>query len=184
MKKFILAAIVAATSICANAQVWMGGSLGFDVVNPEGDKNNTTNFSIAPVVGYSLSEKWDIALEFGYKSQSYENDALSTKDNFYVAPFARYNFAKCGIATFFVDGGFAFGSSEMSVDSEGCVNNYEDKSTFQIGLRPGVKVELSHKVELDAKLGWLGYRSVTDVKSRYGFNVNNEALSFGMTWKF
>lgn len=184
MKKIVLTALVAVSALCANAQVWVGGSLGFDVVNPEGDNNNSTNFSIAPTIGYSLSEKWDIALEFGYKSQSYESDALSTKDNFYVAPFARYNFAKCGIATFFVDGGFAFGSSEMSVNNEGEATKYIDKTTFQIGLRPGVKVELSPKVELDAKMGWLGYRSVTDVQSRFGFNVNSEALSFGLTYKF
>lgn len=172
MKKFILAAIVAATSLCANAQVWMGGSLGFNVNDPKGDDNNTTIFTIAPTVGYTLSDSWDIALELAYANTSFQAKGVDSKDAFYVSPFARYTFAKTGIASFFVDGGFGVGT------------NTADNTLFRVGLRPGVKVELSSKVELDAKLGWLGYESEENVGCAYGLTVDNEVLSFGMTWKF
>ncbi len=174
MKKIILTALVAASSLCANAQLWLGGSVGFKSVSPEvGDSN--TSFSIAPTIGYSLDENWDIALEIGYANNG-DVAVGAPKDAFRIAPFARYNFAKCGIATFFVDGGFGFGKV-----------NYEgggDATTFNIGVRPGVKVELSPKVDLDAKLGFLGYYNEKDSHSLVGLSANTEALSFGLTFKF
>ncbi len=174
MKKIILTALVAASSLCASAQVWMGGSLGFNVHTPDGGDSNTT-FSIAPTVGYTLSDQWDIAIELGYANYGDVNVG-AVEDAFYVQPFARYTFAKAGIASFFVDGGFSFG-----------VVNYEgggDNNEFQIGLRPGVKVALSDKVDLAATLGWFGYQNVSDSYSNFGLNVDNTSLSFGMYWKF
>jgi len=174
MKKFILAALVAVASLSANAQVWLGGSVGFGVNSPKVGDSQTT-FVIAPTVGYALSDKWEIALEFEYGMKTNVPDG-DVKDEFRIAPFARFNFAKAGIATFFVDGGFGFGKK-----------NYEgglDTNTFNVGLRPGVKVELSKNIELDAKLGYLGYYNEKDVKDFFGLNVNGEALSFGVTYKF
>ena len=179
MKKIILTALVAASSLCASAQVWIGGGLGFGVTSPkEGDSNTT--FAISPTIGYSLDENWDIALEVGYANMG-DVAVGDTKDAFRIAPFARYSFAKCGIATFFIDGGFGFGK----VNYEG-TNEFgkEDAQTFNIGVRPGVKVELSPKVELDAKLGYLGYYNEKDDHSFFGLNANGENLSLGLTLKF
>ena len=177
MKKIILTALVAASSLCANAQLWLGGSVGLNNVSPKvGDSN--TSFSIAPTIGYSLDENWDIALEVSYATNG-DGDAVvggTEKDKFVISPFARYNFAKCGIATFFIDGGFGFGKVNYQNDT--------DKTTFNIGVRPGVKVELSPKVDLDAKLGYLGYRNVKDQYSQIGLSANGETLSFGLTFKF
>lgn len=174
MKKIILTALVAVSAVCANAQVWMGGSLGFNVTSPKVGDSNTT-FSIEPTVGYSLDDKWDIALSLGYANMG-DVAVGSVESVFAINPFARYTFAKSGIASFFVDGGFGFGVAN--------INGADNTNTFNIGLRPGVKVELSHKVELDAKLGWFGYENVKDAYSNFGLSVNNETLSFGMTWKF
>lgn len=174
MKKIILTALVAASSLCANAQLWLGGSVGCAVTSPKVGDSNTT-FTIAPTIGYSLDENWDLALEIGYSN--YGDVAVGApKDAFRIAPFARYSFAKCGIATFFIDGGFGFGK----VNYEGG----DDATTFNIGVRPGVKVELSPKVDLDAKLGYLGYYNEKDVRSIFGLSANGEALSFGLTFKF
>ena len=181
MKKIILTALVAASSLCASAQVWLGGSVGFSSHKVDGADKSTTTFTIAPTIGYTLDENWDIALEVGYSDKSYDGLGTST---FAIAPFARYNFAKCGIATFFIDGGFGFSKvSNTTMDDFG---NKEttDKNLFNIGIRPGVKVELSPKVELDAKLGYLGYTQVKDTYSEFGFAANGEALSFGLTFKF
>ena len=174
MKKIILTALVAASSLCANAQLWLGGSVGCAVTSPKGGDSNTT-FAISPTIGYSLDENWDIALEVGYANMG-DVAKGDQKDAFRIAPFARYNFAKCGIATFFIDGGFGFGK----VNYEGG----DDATTFNIGVRPGVKVELSPKVDLDAKLGYLGYYNEKDVRSIFGLSANGEALSFGLTFKF
>jgi len=174
MKKIVLTALVAVSSLCASAQVWIGGSFGLNVNSPKNGDSNTT-FSIAPTIGYSLDENWDIALEVGYANYGDVADGYA-KDMFVIEPFARYTFAKCGIAKFFVDGGFGFGKTNFEPTG--------DRQYFEIGLRPGVKVELSPKVELDAKLGWLGYNNTKDKESNFGISASTEALSFGLTYKF
>ena len=61
MKKILVAAVVAFSSLAANAQIWMGGSLGFDYTDNDNSKAVTT-FTISPEVGYTLDEKWDLGL--------------------------------------------------------------------------------------------------------------------------
>ena len=60
MKKVLLSAVVVMMSFVASAQVWMGGSLGLDFTSA--DDEVMTTFSFAPEVGYTLSDKWDIAI--------------------------------------------------------------------------------------------------------------------------
>lgn len=177
MKKVFLATIVAMMSFAASAQVWMGGSLGLDFTTPKGGKT-ITSFSIAPEVGYTLNDKWDIAIALNESFVAYD-DVFANSIS--VEPYARFTFAKAGIASFFVDGGFGIGATELGADG-----NILGKSTteFYIGLRPGVKVALSEKVGLVAKLGFFGYEQVVDQYSSFGLNINNNALSFGMYWNF
>ncbi len=179
MKKVFLATVVALMSFAASAQVWMGGSIGLDFTKPDFDGAKTlTTFTLAPEVGYTLNDKWDIAIALNESFISYDGDFANSIS---VEPYARYTFAKSGIASFFVDGGFGVGSTEF--DSNGTVLS-DSETQFYIGLRPGVKVELSEKVGIVAKLGFLGYQQVEDSYSSFGFNVNNNSLTFGMYWNF
>ena len=169
----ILAALVAVCAVSANAQTWAGGSLGFNVKDYEGMDKSQMTFEIAPEVGYSLNENWDVAVALGFTSISNEN---GYKDNnvtkFEVSPYARYTFAKSGIASFFVDGYVGFGSYKpKGVDAT---------TTFKIGVRPGVKVALSDDVCLVSTLGNLGYTSVKDTYNEFGFNVDNSTIKFGL----
>lgn len=173
MKKILVAAVVAFSSLAANAQIWMGGSLGFDYTDNDNSKAVTT-FTISPEVGYTLDEKWDLGLAINANFKSVEDGDNS--EAFTVEPYARYTFAKAGIASFFVDGGFYVGTSNMETD--------DDVMTWGVGVRPGVKVALADNVSLVTKLGWLGYKDVEDTYSKLGFNVNNNALSFGLYWNF
>lgn len=178
MKKVILAAIIALTSMAASAQVWLGGSLGLNFTKPEGGEV-ATSFSIAPEVGYTLSDKWDIAIAL--------NESLTITDgasanSISVEPYARYTFAKTGIVSFFVDGGVGIGSAAVAVGED----NEEVGSAFafSIGFKPGVKFAVSEKITLVAKLGFLGYEQVKDSYSNFGLSVDNNALSLGMYWSF
>lgn len=176
MKKVILFAVIALTSMAANAQLWLGGSLGLEFLKPEGGET-ITSFTISPEVGYTLSEKWDIAIALNENLVSSDGE---TANSISVEPYARYTFAKSGIASFFVDGGFSVGSVEYS---DG--NWYDESVTaFAIGVRPGVKLTISENISFAAKLGFLGYQKVEDSYDAFGFNVNNNALSFGMYWSF
>lgn len=176
MKKFIAAVAVAMCSLTASAQMWVGGSLGFSVVDYAGNSSNLTTLTIAPTLGYELSEKWEIGV-------SIEETAIFAGDNvnaFGIAPFARLNFFKSGIATIFVDGGFSvstqnYNSSYVKTDSH---------TGFGLGVRPGVKVELSKNLSLETKTGFLGVKTVTDSYTTFGLGVNNEDLSVGLVYEF
>lgn len=179
MKKVILSAAVALMSFAASAQVWVGGSLGLQITDPdyEGSKSITT-FTISPEVGYTLNDNWDIAIAI---NESYASQDGESANSISVEPYARYTFAKSGIASFFIDGGVGFGSTEISNDGD-----WLDKSQTQwyIGVRPGLKLTISDNIGLVTKLGFLGYQKVEDAYSSFGFNINNSALTFGMYWSF
>ncbi len=173
MKKIILSALVAVCAMTANAQAWFGGSVGFDMADGDAYAETETNFGIKPEIGYTLNENWDVAVGLGFTSITNKN---GVKDNnvteFTIAPYARYTFAKSGIASFFVDGGLSYGSYKpKGVDAT---------STFEIALRPGIKVALSDKVCLVSHIGSLGYKSVKDNYNKFGFGVDNNAIDFGM----
>lgn len=177
MKKFIAAIAVVFCTISANAQIWMGGSLGLNFTTPKGGETITT-FEISPKIGYALNDKWDIAVELEEVLMACDG---TTKNSFSITPFARYTFANTGKVSFFVDGGFSVGTTSLDSDGDWFDKN---QTAFSIGLRPGIKIALSDKIDLDAALGFLGYSMVKDSYDQFGFNVNNNALSLGMTWKF
>ena len=126
MKKMILTALVAVASLAANAQVWVGGEVGFSSgkTTIDGNKQGTgANFNFLPEIGYTLNDKFDIALGIGFthfngngdayldfnSKDSYGIDAIPyvNKNAFILNPYVRYKFVKSGDFTFFVDGGFA-----------------------------------------------------------------------------
>ena len=117
MKKIILTALVAVASLSANAQVWLGGSLGFNYdkqsVKHGGSSSNTT-FSIAPEIGYSLNDKWDLALALNESLISVKDG--DTMNSFTINPYARYTYYTTGKVGFFVDLGFSVGTTNLAYD--------------------------------------------------------------------
>lgn len=187
MKKIILTALVAVASLSANAQVWLGGSLGFSHENVK-DTSKETNFTISPEVGYKLSDNWDIALGLGFEFGNFDPEVGSqiktTKIG--VNPYARYTFAKAGIASFFVDGGFNV--AHVKDDYKG--GKAIEATTWGIGVQPGVAIALSPKTSLVGKLGYFGYQNTSykdDVKAKvsdFGFGVNGNDISLGFYYAF
>lgn len=167
MKKFILAAMVAVCSLTANAQFYVGGTLGYSSEKAHKNADAVSTFTIAPEVGYNLSDNLAVAVALGYT----DNDGAS---EFNLNPYARYTFAKSGVLSFFVDGGLNFTS-------------YEEGNSFGIGVQPGVAYAASEKISIVAKTGGLGYVKKSDELgggSVFGINANNQLLSFGVYYNF
>lgn len=199
-KMFLVCAVAFVMSQVANAQVWAGGSLGFDYSSSDkGEK--ITNFSLNPVVGFELAEKWDLGLELGYSHSLNKTDsedvtsyvwrAVNRKTStnaLSVEPFVRYSFLKAGIVTFFVDGTVGYGYAKSKIDyslSESDFSGilvektgYTTETTcnnYLVGFRPGVKIELTSHLELESHLGFVGYtHSEVDASS-----VNDGSTSAG-----
>ena len=198
MKKVILAALVAVASLSANAQVYLGGTLGINAGKVNKNAENVIKFQIAPEIGYNINEKWAVGLGIGFTTQNgdftgdnqnyFETFQMPTSGKytksvsvFTIAPYARWTFAKTGIASFFVDGGI----------DVNFWNNSRGNSFF-IGLTPGVKLSASEKVDFVAEIAALGfawgsekaYNAGVAPKSAFGFNVNNTAVKFGVYYNF
>lgn len=177
MKKIFLTLMVLVAAVAANAQVWVGGSLGFWTNSDAEGSQIKTSFNIAPEVGYDLSEDWSIALALGYTSEKPDDgDALTSLS---VTPYARYNVLKAGNFKLFLDGAVEIGSVDYDDDSY---------SAWGVGIKPGIAYSLNEKFSLVAHMGFLGYQDADDeltgiVDKGFGFNFSNN-LSFGVYYAF
>ena len=199
MKKIILTALVAVASLAANAQIWVGGEVGFtaDKTTFDGDKiGNGSYFNLIPEIGYTINDKFDIALGIGISHYNGNgrvygvagNDFVSqemgdhiNRNTFMLNPYVRYKFAKAGDFTFFVDGGFAFYMihSNQFVDENGKTKN---ANGWDIAIKPGIAYNLSDKVSLVAHVGRLSYSfgKWTDYKTNaFSMGVSGNDLTFG-----
>ena len=202
MKKVILTlALVFAGFVAANAQVWMGGSLGFNSTKANKDANPVYTYSIAPEVGFTVGENWDIAIALGYAGSSYTaKDTLlgvpvppkDISSTFSVEPYARWTAFNLGKVGFFLDGGIQYATTTGKLTVENSVTGaYTEKTNsnlFWVGIQPGVKFAASDNITFAARIGSLGYCSrkenTGDVASSFGLNVNNSAFTFGVWWTF
>ena len=193
MKKLILTALVAVASLAANAQVWVGGEVGFSAgkTTVDGEKFGAgANFNLIPEIGYTINDKFDIALAIGLSHFNGNGDNYAGTEGFdvYAAPLAdvnrnafkinpyvRYKFAKTGDFTFFVDGGFSYTMIHYSGDD----NN---GNQWGLGFKPGIAYNLSDKVSLVAHVGELSYNffKKDEVKNNeFNMGVSGNNISLG-----
>ena len=188
MKKIMMTLAAVAVAATMNAQVYVGGTLGFQSLSSDG--NSASSFKINPEVGYNLNENWAVGLSVGYTTNNidYDKDGkfagkLEKNNNtFSIAPYVRYTFAKLDKVNFFCDGMINYVSSG---------NSDRKVNTFGIGVQPGVAVNLNEKVSFVAKLGEIGYASSKGDEegavalNSFNFNLSSlAALNFGLYFNF
>lgn len=176
-------AVMAVAALSANAQVWVGGNIGFGVdhTNLFDSKNTDKKFFIQPEVGYSLNDKFDVAIGLGYayastKESSILGKAYDNANTWTVNPYVRYKFVKAGNFFAFVDGGLGYSSTHY----RGASNNV---NTFGVAVTPGIAYAVSNKVTLVSHIGdglYYKHEWVKDVarSNDFGFNLLNQ-ISFG-----
>lgn len=178
MKKFLMTIVAAVAAVSVNAQVYVGGGLGFTSTSHDGE--SVTNFAIIPEVGYTLDENMALGLAFGYAETGNDNSKVKTLA---VNPYLRYNVLKFGRANLFLDGGFAFKNTDSK--SAGYKTN-----EFAIGIKPGLSVSLNEKLSFVSHLGFVGYETskpdYDGAKSTntFGLDLNSLNLTFGMYYNF
>ena len=91
MKKIVLVCIVAIMATAAQAQIYVGGTLGFSSVKTENSdaELKTTTIKLLPEIGYELDENWSIGTVVGYQ---YSKTGDLKTNTFTIAPYARYSF--------------------------------------------------------------------------------------------
>ena len=193
MKKMILAALVAVASLSANAQVWVGGEVGFSAgkTTNNGTKfGSGADFNLIPEIGYTLNDKFDIAVAIGIAHNNGNGKAYAgtegydayrmvlddvNRNAFTLNPYVRYKFANAGDFTFFVDGGFSYTMIHYSgIDDNG--------NQWSLGFKPGIAYNISDKVSLVAHIGRLDYNFFKqgDIKNNeFNMGVSGNNLTFG-----
>lgn len=209
MKKIMMTLAAVAFAATMNAQVWVGGEVGFNTnkstVKDNGVSTSVTsnNFTFAPEIGYNLNEKWAVAIKIGFahnedngdiKSLIEEYSGLALRGTklmtnaFSINPYVRYNFVKAGNFTAFVDGGISYATVHINNMSQ----VMENVNSFGIAINPGISYAITPKVGLVAHLGDLSYNAMwtkqknADVKYSNGkFNIGLwNAISFGAYYNF
>ena len=184
MKKVFLSLVVLASSLVASAQMYVGGEVGFW---RNYDANNTS-FGITPEVGYNLSDNLAIGIALSYDYNYLGNDLK--KNAIKVAPYARYTYAKFGNVNLFLDGGLSFQTYKYSQDGE----SSDAVNAWEIGLKPGLAVNLTSKLSFIAHMGFIGYRDAEDgykgaswdgtTGDGFGFKLSGNDLKFGLLYNF
>ncbi len=207
MKKILMSLAALAVAATMNAQVWVGGEVGFNSdkttikTNGQSQSVTTNNFTLAPEIGYNLSDKWAVAIKLGF-SHNEDNGAAKAliegagfpvagklmSNSFTINPYARYTFVKAGNFSAFVDGGISYGTTHVN-NMSNVMNNI---NSFGVGINPGVTYAVSPKVSLVAHIGDLSYNAMwtkaknVDIKANNGkFNISLwNSISFGAYYNF
>lgn len=179
MKKIFLVCMLACMAVAVQGQVYVGGSFSW---YHDDDSFNETVFRIAPEIGYNLSPEWAVGVELGYGHSRWKDSGIKIKANsFAIAPYARYSFFKKGIVRLFVDGGLGFSTYR--------IKDGHHTNGFEIGVKPGIALDITKNISFIARYGFLGYRddyAITsrNTSSRSGIDFNTNSLSIGMNFNF
>lgn len=179
MKKIMMTLAALAVAATMNAQVYVGGGVGFSTASNDG--NSTTSFKIIPEIGYNLDENLAVGISFGYaQNETKLNGVKTTNKEFEISPYLRYTFLKLDRVNVFFDGGLTYNHQ----DNAGTKIN-----SFGIGIKPGVAVNLNEKLSFVAHVGFLGYENDKvkgDDKSAntFGLDLSGNNLSFGVYYNF
>ena len=180
MKKILMTMVAAFAAVSMNAQVYVGGSVGFGSAKMGGGDSEST-YKIIPEIGYNLNDQWAVGIALGYQKGTCNFGNLDfnpgKREAFSVNPYARYTFLKSDMVNLFVDGGVGFASIK------------DTGSAFQVGLHPGIALNASEKISLVAHLGFVGFETFSpkgdgESSNAFGLNFDNANIMLGVYYNF
>lgn len=183
MKKIFLAALVAASAMTANAQVYIGGALGYSSEKIVKDADAINTLTIAPEIGYCLDENSAVGLSLGVKSISWGESAT----NLAIGAYYRRYFCGSDNLKLFVDGVVEYGQEKIAVTENGLAKAENTPGYIAFGVRPGIKYAISDKFDLVASTGILGYKSNNKDAgdgSAFKLGLDFTAINFGLYYNF
>lgn len=188
MKKSLLVLALAFVCVLANAQFYVGGSLGANFASVKDDDGNKlgtiSSFSIAPEVGYSITDKIDLGLAFGFGTMGAKPDGgdKSSTSAWEVAPYMRYSFVEFGKFK-------VLGKAKLYAQGVGKAEYLAatgEYTEFGLNIAPMLTYDISDKFVLFTDLNFLGfgfsYNKVKDDNSTTSFGLNidaNNVISLG-----
>lgn len=172
MKKVFILLMFVALSVVANAQLYVGGTLGVGVEHGTGDYGSATvtTFTVAPEVGYNFNKTWAVGGTVGVQYMDVSGTGVTTLS---ILPYVRATFARAGIFDFF--GELTAGYGYQTSGDYGV-------SGFVAGLRPGFVAHVSNRFGLVGKMNLFKFNTY-DGESNVGFSINN-GIELGVQFSF
>ena len=180
MKKILMTMVAAVIAVSASAQVYLGGSIGVGVSKVKNGEEKTT-FKLLPEIGYGINGNWAVGTVIGWgkgNPVSLEDVSVNSDDTYFkLSPYVRYTFVHSKFVNVFVDGGVDY------QHYKGGVNNLE------VGLTPGVAVNLNRHFSFVTKVGFLGWKNTKNSDlgldtQAWGASFDNNHLTFGLYYNF
>lgn len=212
MKKILVILTAATIAAAANAQVYVGGSLGVNyntsnrVKSPAAEafgsgsttKTTNTTLTFTPTIGYLINDKWSVGLDLNLEWKKNTDDRLPggavTSDTqsrnvlgWDVRPFVRYTIFK--IKKFGIDAKLAggVGGSRETIlagkSDDASVINYLN---YGVLLSPVLTFDINEHFSLESSLGIasIGWEGFKYTAENYSYDSQTENyFTFGLSNK-
>lgn len=196
MKKILLSMALMAFIGSANAQLWFGGSVGYNsnstttVIKPKGgdetkSKPVSSSFSFSPKVGFQLGDAFEVGAMLTMGTKKSFADKEDDKDNWMktttwaLAPFARYSFATFGKFSLKAVGELSFGQeipkSSVVIGGKTEKDDGDKTTTIALNVYPMMSYTLSDHFDLEASLNFFGL-SASSETTKDADNSNNKVV--------
>lgn len=205
IKLFFALALVLSMVSAANAQLFVGGSFNFSSEMPKTTVGSTTtdgvrstNFTLAPSVGYFMSDKIAVGASVGYVlnrsrwTNIADDEVINNRSMFELAPFARYYALQMGSVSVFAQGTLSLGFGSETRKIDGTKNDLASIFAFGFNVAPAISYDLGEKLSLEARLGGLYFQHTKDTDetndsykttNSWGLNARLSSISFGLIYK-
>jgi hypothetical protein len=204
-KKSVVCFLMAIAVSSVSGQTFLGGSLNAYTSNSRtevtGYESRYYNFSVAPRLGYYLSERFAAGLEIPFSSYRSENQYTSSRavysnSSFGIGLFSRYYSTGTEHLHFFLEfqAQVTTGGGKEEQETGSVTNTTESRNLSLIpAMRPGLEIKLTDPLRFSISAGSLNYtwskttnnpgdnESVT-VNSSFSFYLNG--ISFSLIYLF
>lgn len=174
MKKILLLCFVALMAVTANAQYYVGGTLGaeYDKVKTGGHSSDLTTLKLVPEFGYQIDKVISIGATFGL---GYADDDDNELTQYEISPYIRATFAQAKSVKFFVEGALFLNHSKYEFDGDD--DDAFSYNTWGASVRPGFMVNVANNVNIIGRATMLQYgkaeKNDVDIK-RWHIGIPNE----------
>jgi len=160
--------------VMSQGNFMIGASLGFSVAesnvtlqsgvgNEKGQGPSSSQFNIAPNIGYFIVDDFALGIGMDYTYNSIQNPTEEKKDgsNLLFGPFMRYYFPVDEDIAIFLVTNFGFGNSSNTQEIAGQPQNIQS-NIFAVGVGPGLTIISGSAIGLEAILKYNYARSTFD----------------------
>lgn len=208
--RVILIALFSLLCLGLNAQVFIGGGIGFSSTTDEkenlnvlADKSSSMVFTFSPNVGGFVSENLALGIELNFSNFKTENgidsEFITKQSSIGINPYLRYYAWRLNKFSVFFQGNIGAEFSKSSIDRGNTISDGPKVTKYYVSVFPGLSYDLSDKLLLETSINFLSFgysqqisEDKTESFKKSGFYlgagldnmVNIGSISIGAKYKF